>query len=87
VRVGAARAHQLEDLALALRRFGQRISVVVHADELGDDGRVDRGAALCDAADGGLVQPGDAALSGQGGTASRRSPATAVYSAPDAGYP
>ena len=72
--VGAAFGHQLEDFALAWGELGERVVVAVQADELCDDGRVDRGAAFGDAADGGaeLVDVRDAVLEQVADAARRR---------------
>ena len=62
--VRAALGHQLEHLALARRQLLERIVAAAPADELRDDGRVERRAALGDAAHrrGELVHVGDAVL-------------------------
>ncbi len=50
--VRAALGHELEHLALARRQVGERIVAAAPADELRDDGRVERRAALRDPAHG-----------------------------------
>ena len=62
--VRAALGHQLEHLALARSQLGQRVVAPAAADELRDDRRIERRAALGDAANRGreLVDVGDPVL-------------------------